>query len=100
MDITDSDRALVVAEQKMDRVRELHRERHFAVCDTGPRCAVCDTEWPCPTVAILDSDDTPKCRECSCEGFQLSPRGLCDGCEEYVSFNERNDTDDTTKGGR
>jgi hypothetical protein len=106
MDVSESDRALVVAEQRLDRVREC-AERWRALeldpwveCDCG-RCVKQEfAEFADVILAILDSDDTPKCRECSCEGFQLSPRGLCDGCEEYVSFNERNDTDDTTKGGR
>lgn len=41
--------------RRIGAVRELHRERHFAVCDTGPRCEPCDSEWPCATLAALDS---------------------------------------------
>lgn len=62
MDVSESDRALVVAEQKLDAIRKLHqlkydhyhRHGHFKVC------AECHRPWPCLTVAILDSDDTPR----------------------------------------
>lgn len=37
------------------------------------------------------------CGKCGCEGFRLSERNLCDGCEEHVSFNERVSGTDRSK---
>jgi hypothetical protein len=56
MDISQSDRALVVAEQRLDAIRKLHFRFYSPVL--GDACRTCHLQWPCPTVAILDSDDT------------------------------------------
>lgn len=48
---------LVVAEQRLDRVRELHERREGG---DAAYCTHCCVVWPCPTVRILCSDDTPR----------------------------------------
>jgi hypothetical protein len=45
------------AEQKLAAIRRLHFQRDGS--EKG-WCANCGLSWPCPTVAVLDSDDTPK----------------------------------------
>jgi hypothetical protein len=47
-----------VLQNKLAQIAEMHRKVRFAVCDTGPRCELCDTDWPCPTIAIIGDDGT------------------------------------------
>jgi hypothetical protein len=56
MDITESDRALVVAEQRLDAIRKLCDNTRTVATQQGTIAAVHVTR----ILAILDSDDTPK----------------------------------------
>lgn len=67
MDISETDRALVVAEQRQERIAEVLGEHRYSSF-TG--CCPCgfefdfrddhDTHVAAAVLAILDSDDTPK----------------------------------------